>query len=189
MGCVLQVSLVSGYVSDRFQRRGITAAFFAAMCALGFIIFFSRSPVPSHQSDLHAHSHIVSDNTTVRYLSLYLAVPGSFCAVPAVGAWTANNVAPYTRRGVVISLISITSSLGGFLSPWILGSWSTPPKYAFATVCFILFSTCQTLCALANLQYVIVENRKKALRREQIGREEDEEPGLGDRSAWFIYSQ
>ncbi|PPQ78836.1 hypothetical protein CVT26_011847 [Gymnopilus dilepis] len=163
------LSFISGYLSDRYQRRGVTCIFFSAMCVAGFSVF------------------LASDSGPVRYGSLFLALPGTYCAAPALGAWTANNSAPYTRRAVALAMLNVMSSAGGILSTWLLGFLSPPPKYTKATIVFIIFSVGELICAVCNLLYCSIQNRRKAIRR-QAAVIADEPTGLGDKSAWFIYS-
>ena len=75
----------------------------------------------------------------------------------------------------------------GILSTWLLGTLSPAPDYKTATITFIVMSTCTVVLLTVNLMYLGRENRWKAERSRRITKEEEQE-GLGDRSAWFIYS-
>jgi hypothetical protein len=81
----------------------------------------------------------------------------------------------------------ILTQLGGILATWLLGSLSPAPNYTSATITFIAMSIGMVVFSTANLVYLWRENRLKAERR-QMMRKEEEPEGLGDRSAWFIYS-
>lgn len=76
---------------------------------------------------------------------------------------------------------------GGVLATWLLGTLSPAPNYTTATITFIVMSLCMLLCLIANVVYLGRENRLKAMRRQRMTKEEEPE-GLGDRSAWFVYS-
>ena len=128
-----------------------------------------------------------STSSSIRYGSLFFSVTGAFCAVPALNAWLTNNSTPHTRRATAVAVNYIMAELGGILSTWLLGSLSPAPDYTTATITFIAMSVCIVVIAITNLAYLSRENRMKAVRRQEMSKE-DEPEGLGDRSAWFIYS-
>lgn len=76
---------------------------------------------------------------------------------------------------------------GGLLATWLLGTLSPAPNYTSATITFIIMSVFIVIFSVANVVYLWRENRLKAERRQRMTKEEEPE-GLGDRSAWFIYS-
>ena len=76
---------------------------------------------------------------------------------------------------------------GGILTTWLLGSLSPAPNYTKATITFIIMSIGITVFSAISLAYLSRENRLKAEKRQRMTREE-EPAGLGDRSAWFVYS-
>lgn len=129
---------------------------------------------------------IGNDSGHVRYGSLFLALSGTYCAAPALGAWTANNAAPYTRRAVALALLNIMTSGGGILSTWLLGFLSSPPKYTKATIVFVIFSAGELIFSTANLVYCKIQNDKKAAIRE--AEKQDNQKIFGDESPWFVYS-
>ncbi|KAF8199440.1 MFS general substrate transporter [Pholiota molesta] len=143
-GVAFVCALISGFVSDRYQCRGLISATFAGLCGPGFFNFLVTCSIP-----------LVSENITIRYASFFLSLPGAFCAAPALGAWIANNIAPSKRP-------NITSCLGGIIAVWILGTFSSAPRNTLAAACFTIFSILQTICSLINLRYVILANRRKS---------------------------
>ncbi|KAN0085812.1 Major facilitator superfamily domain containing protein [Tylopilus felleus] len=163
------VSIISAIVSDRYQCRGYTIIFFSLVEMIGFAMF-------------HA-----STSSHVRYVSLFFSVIGGSCVMPVVHTWLANNSAPHTRRATTVALNSIAGELGGLLATWLLGSVSPGPNYTSATLTFIVMSIGIAVFSSANLAYLRQQNRLKAERRQRMRKEEEPE-GLGDRSAWFIYS-
>lgn len=104
-----------------------------------------------------------------------------------MSTWNANNVAPVSRRATAVAIGFIMTNSGGILATWLLGSLSPPPEYTKATVTFVAFAVGMVVFNGLNLGYLWWQNRKKAERRTQIARE-DEPEGLGDGSAWFVYS-
>ncbi|KAF8553825.1 MFS general substrate transporter [Imleria badia] len=163
------VSFISAILSDRYQCRGYTVIFFSLLQVIGFTMFYG----------------ITSNH--VRYGSLFFSITGAYCAAPALITWLANNSAPHVRRATAVAVSFIMTQVGGVLSTWLLGSLSPAPNYTSATITFIVMSVCMVVFSVANLAYLWRENRLKAERRGRMGKE-DEPEGLGDRSAWFVYS-
>lgn len=76
---------------------------------------------------------------------------------------------------------------GGILATWLLGSLSPAPRYFLATRVLLAFSVLMAVVSVFNILYLSRENRKKAEIRRTSSLDR-EEPGLGDRSAWFVYN-
>ncbi|KAF8434512.1 major facilitator superfamily domain-containing protein [Boletus edulis BED1] len=163
------LSIISAFVSDHFQCRGYVVILCSLLQVIGFSIFYA------------------SRSNHVRYVSLFFSVTGAFCTVPAQNAWLTNNSAPHTRRATAVAVAFIMAELGGILSTWLLGFISPAPNYTTATIGLIVMAICMVIFPSINLAYLWRENRLKAERRQRM-RREDEPDGLGDRSAWFIYS-
>ncbi|KAN0085884.1 Major facilitator superfamily domain containing protein [Tylopilus felleus] len=163
------LSLISAIISDRYQCRGYTAIFFSLLQLIGFAMFYG----------------ITSKH--VRYGSLFFSVSGSYSAAPALITWVANNSAPHVRRATAVAVGAIMTQAGGLLATWLLGTLSPAPNYTSATITFIIMSVFIVIFSVANVVYLWRENRLKAERRQRMTKEEEPE-GLGDRSAWFIYS-
>ncbi|KAI9457921.1 major facilitator superfamily domain-containing protein [Boletus coccyginus] len=162
------LSLISAVISDRYQCRGYTAIFFSLLQVTGFSLFYA------------------STSSHVRYASIFLSISGAYCAAPSLISWLANNSAPHVRRATAVGVTFITGQLGGILGTWLLGTLS-PAPYTSAAITYIIMSVCMVAFATVNLVYLSRENRLKAEKRQRINKEEEPE-GLGDRSAWFIYS-
>ncbi|KAE9395528.1 MFS general substrate transporter [Gymnopus androsaceus JB14] len=99
----------------------------------------------------------------VQYGSLFLSIPGTYTTAPTLSAWGSNNAAPQTR------------------------SLSAAPRYTSATITLLVFSIVMALFGGANLYYLWSQNKKKAEIRKTMTHEQ-EKPGLGDRSAWYVYN-
>jgi hypothetical protein len=122
-----------------------------------------------------------------KYGSVFLSLTGAYGLAPPLSAWNANNTAPHVRRATAVAIGFIMTNSGGILATWLLGSLSPPPRYEKATITFIVFSAGALVTAVLNLVYLMSQNKKKAAIR-AISTRESEKAGLGDRSAWFIYS-
>jgi len=118
---------------------------------------------------------------------LFLSISGIYCSAPALSTWSANNAAPHTRRATAIAIGFIMTNSGGILATWLLGSLSKAPLYTSATITLLVFSAAMVVLAGVNTYYLWSQNKRKAAIRATMTRS-DEEPGLGDRSAWFVYN-
>ncbi|KAJ3787109.1 major facilitator superfamily domain-containing protein [Lentinula aff. detonsa] len=167
VACV--VALVASFISDRYRCRGIVCIVSVLFCAIGFAMFLG------------------SQSKRVQYGSLFFSATGAYMAAPTQATWNANNASPQTRRATVIAMGFILANSGGIVATWLLGSLSPAPRYTKATITLLVFSLLAALFCALNLLYLRVQNGKKADRRKTMSRE-DEEPGLGNHSAWYIYN-
>jgi predicted MFS family arabinose efflux permease len=157
------VNIISAVISDRYKFRGVTLIFHSVLALVGFSVF------------LGSHNH------TVQYGSLFLLVPGVYCAPPALITWTANNSAPRFRRATLIAFFLSSSSLGGILATWLFGALSKGPNYKSAAIVSIVFSGVLGLAALANILWLNSQNKRK---RKVV----DPGPVVDDRSPAFKYT-
>ncbi|GLB38895.1 putative major facilitator superfamily protein [Lyophyllum shimeji] len=163
------VTMVAAYISDRYHCRGYVSIFSGILCIIGFAMY------------------LASHSFKVKYGSLFFTISGAYCAAPSLSTWGANNAAPHTRRATAIAIGFIMTNSGGILATWLLGSLSAPPLYTKATITLLVFSVVMVIVTAMNLYYLWDQNKKKAEIRATTTRS-DEQPGLGDRSAWFIYN-
>ncbi|KAG6879063.1 hypothetical protein C0992_005410 [Termitomyces sp. T32_za158] len=156
------------YISDRFGARGGVIIFSNILATIGLAMF------------------LASDNLHVKYGSLFFVVTGGYSTSPALFTWIVNNASPYTRRATSNALCSIMFNLGGLFATWLLGTLSPGPLYRLATIVLLVFSALIIVTASINVVYLLSQNKIKAQIRATTSRE-NETPGLGDRSAWFVY--
>lgn len=122
----------------------------------------------------------------MRYGSLFLLLPGTYCGAPPLAAWVANNAAPHTRRATALAVLTVHTNAGAILSTWLLGALSPAPRYTRATITLLVFQVGILVCALANIVYLEARNRGKRVARERLGGRR-EEGVVGDDGAWFEY--
>ncbi|KAH0582342.1 hypothetical protein H2248_010290 [Termitomyces sp. 'cryptogamus'] len=158
------VTLITAYLSDRFGARGLNIMFSSTLMIIGLAIF------------------LVSQSLRVKYGSLFLLVSGSRSVSPAISAWNANNVTPYIRRATSVAITSVMVGAGGILATWLFVSLS---KNVIITL--LVFSVFAWIISGINIAYLRTQNKRKSGIRTTTA-PENEPPGLGDRSAWFIYS-
>ncbi|RPD53169.1 MFS general substrate transporter [Lentinus tigrinus ALCF2SS1-7] len=162
------LSIITAIFADRYAQRGLTLVFFAILATIGFGIFLG-----SYVKD-------------VRYGSLFLAVPGTYCIGPPLGTWMANNSAPLIRRGASLALLTTMTNLGSILSTWLLGSLSPPPRYTSATITLLVFQIGILLCSVVNMGWLATENKRKE-RTKSSTVERESEGSMPNESVWFRY--
>ncbi|KNZ82101.1 hypothetical protein J132_08284 [Termitomyces sp. J132] len=162
-------TVITSYISDRYGCRGYVTIFAGVLATVGFAMFLAVKSVH------------------VKYGSLFLSITGAYVAAPALSTWSANNAAPYTRRATAIAIGFIMTNSGGILATWLLGSLSPPPLYTKATITLLIFSILMIIFTILNIVFLTFQNKQKAEIRATTSRE-NEKPGLGDHSAWFVYS-
>ncbi|KAI6010739.1 major facilitator superfamily domain-containing protein [Pisolithus orientalis] len=162
-------SMISAFVSDRYGCRGLTVIFFSFWCIIGFSMFYATT------------------SQHVQYVSLFFSVTGAYAISPASVTWIVNNSTPHIRRASSVAFASVTSTLGGILAIWLLGSLSPGPNYTTATITLIIMSICIVAISSLTLFYLSRQNRMKAETRVCMAKD-DEPEHLGDRSAWFVYT-
>jgi len=123
----------------------------------------------------------------IRYTALFFCLPGTYLGAPTAITWMANNVSPHLRRATVIAFACVLTNSGGILSTWLLGTLSKPPLYQLGTKVLLALGWTMFVANAANWLYLWQENKRKAKIRATMS-QADEKPGLGDRSAWFIYA-
>ena len=178
--------MICAWISDRYGCRGLTTIFSSILYAVGFTMYFGGLVPPSYLVR-HPNIYAAAHSNAVRYGSLFFSITGSYSAVPPLATWNANNTAPHTRRATAIAIGFMTANSGGILSTWLLGSLSPPPLYKKATITLLIFAVLMVPISGANMYYLWLQNKQKAVIRTAKMRSH-EEPGLGDKSAWFVYT-
>ncbi|KAF5377396.1 hypothetical protein D9757_009725 [Collybiopsis confluens] len=163
------LAMVCAYISDHFRCRGIITIASSLLCVIGFAMFLG------------------SKSQAVQYGSLFLSISGTYVTAPTLSAWGSNNAAPQTRRATAIAIGFIMTNSGGILATWLLGSLSPAPRYTKATVTLLIFSVLMALFGAINLFYLWSQNKKKAEMRKATTKDQ-EDPGVGNHSAWYIYN-
>ncbi|CAK5279170.1 unnamed protein product [Mycena citricolor] len=163
------LAMIAAYIADRYRCRGIVSLVGSIFCIAGFALF------------LKSRSH------HIQYASLFLSNAGVSILGPALSTWTANNTAPYVRRASGIAIWCLTTNSGGILATWLMGSLSPAPDFTLATKVLLSLSVLMAVFVIANVVWLTRTNGEKAERRRTVPRGE-EAPGLGDTSAWFVYS-
>ena len=166
------VTLISAYLSDRYESRGITVALVTVLAVAGFALYLGNVLCPLN-GYFDARCYLVAEHKFTSYAALYLMVPGVYASAPVLAAWMANNSDPYYRRAssVVMGFIAANSVSFGvkYITNFLLNSylfqggilsiWSFPmkdgPKYKKATVMNLILYV-PTLDSQSNLHFRVL---------------------------------
>jgi hypothetical protein len=99
--CACVTVLLSAYISDKFQKRGLVNVVNFTIAIVGFIVL-ETTKTPE-----------------ARYAGTFLAAIGAFPGIAITIAWNANNIqnSP-TKRAVGIAMQSSAGSCGGIIGSW-----------------------------------------------------------------------
>ncbi|KAK4200826.1 putative transporter [Triangularia verruculosa] len=93
------VCILSTYLADRTQQRGITIIILSCIGGVGYILL---ATLPDRLISL-------------RYFSVFLAAAGVFPSIANVLPWTLNNQGSDTKRGVGIAVLNMVGQCGPLL--------------------------------------------------------------------------
>ncbi|KAG0151745.1 hypothetical protein CROQUDRAFT_56620 [Cronartium quercuum f. sp. fusiforme G11] len=138
--------LLTSFVSDRYEARGISVILSGIALLSGFM------------------TSVIFQANYQRCGSLLIEIVGAFSLVPALGAWMANNSEPYARCSSALAFGSVFGNAGAILSIWmvfILGD----PDSSILKLIYVGFSTCLMLLASLTWAWVSYQNRFKISNR------------------------
>jgi len=176
------VTIITAFLSDRYQSRGIANALVALLAVAGFALYLGAK------------------HKFVSYGALYLMVPGIYSTAPVLSAWMANNSEPYYRRATSVAIGFIATNAGGILSTWRFPT-NEGPKFRKTTIMDLTFSILLVVFSLINMAYLSWRNKVKKrpevrakLLEKYVVSEKQNDGGLeawtelGDRHPDFVYT-
>jgi hypothetical protein len=135
------VVIVTTYIADRTQQRGIMLAILSAIGGTGYVILAAAKSVGA------------------RYFGVFLAAAGIFPAIANILPWVTNNQGSDTRRGAGIVILNVVGQCGPLLGTRMYPSSEGPQYVKGQSVCaaFMFF-----FCFLAILLRTLLawENKK-----------------------------
>lgn len=135
------MTLLSTYIADRTQQRGLTIICCASVGGIGYILLATTS------------------STGARYVGAFLAAAGVFPCIANLLPWQMNNQGNDSRRGVGIVLLSVIGQCGPLLGTNVYPTGDAPRFVKGQSICaaFMFFSA---LLALTLRTLLAWENRK-----------------------------
>ncbi|KAG0649405.1 putative transporter [Hyphodiscus hymeniophilus] len=125
------VVLGVGFLSDRFQRRGIFLAICSGMGAVGYLIL------------------ILVNKVAVKYFALFLVTGGLYPCIGLILSWVSNNNGTDSKRGAAFILMNFVGQCGPLLGTHIF-PLSEAPHYHKGF--YISFGACTIAACLAFVQ-------------------------------------
>lgn len=171
----LIITLIAGFVADRYRQRGLVAIVTAALGVLGCILNFSGTSLQ------------------YRYPALFFLIAGIYSCAPTILAWLPNNMAAYGKRSTAVAIGFMVSNSGGILGVWIYPT-KNAPRYLPATSANIALLATVIVLSAAQILLLRRLNKRKVDKREEIlyGREhlsfEQQVKELGDHHPDFKYT-
>ncbi|KAG6059438.1 hypothetical protein E4U32_004081 [Claviceps aff. humidiphila group G2b] len=165
------LTVVVGFLSDRFQRRGVFIMGCAVVAAVGFVMLIS------------------STNPAVQYAGTFLGAMGGYPPIPLTIVWVSNNVEGVYKRGIVLGMVIGWGNLNGVVSSVI---YRSPPRYfeghgtILAYLSVFLFGG--TLLYAAALRKENARRRRGDRDKWVAGMTEAEINELGDKRPDFLYT-
>jgi len=89
--------IVTCYIADRTQQRGIMIAILTAIGGIGYVIL------------------AITKSVAARYFGVFLAAAGIFPAIGNILPWVTNNQGSDTRRGFGIVILNLVGQCGPLL--------------------------------------------------------------------------
>ncbi|KAE8139234.1 hypothetical protein BDV38DRAFT_270083 [Aspergillus pseudotamarii] len=168
------ISIVVGYISDRYQNRG-------------WVIF---ATVPFGIAGMGMLEFLPASMPRAKYGSLYLAAPGIYAFLPLWLAWAVNNAATPTVKAASAGLVFTVGSLGGILAPWVYLPGDAPNYRTGHAIMFAFLFGSWAMC-IGMITYIKWENRAREMGKrdsvlEGLGSEEQLE--LSSRHPAFRYA-
>lgn len=170
-------ALTSAWFADRLTWRMPFLVGPMLILTAGFATIFAVS------SDL-------SKNVAPAYFSLFLVCGGIYPLLPGNQAWTSNNLAGPTKRGMGLGLMIMTGNLSGFVGSYIYID-GQKPTYPVGYGVSLAIVACAILACLA-LEFIYWRKNKA---NEQFTEDEirasyteEELDAMGDKSPLFRFS-
>lgn len=173
------MTLIWAFWSDRVKQRQPFIFFGFAIGAVGFI---GQLAIP--------HTRLPG----LTYGFLFPVAAGVYCPFMNIMAWTANNLAPSSKRAVGMALLISIGNSGAIVGTNVYLSWEAP-KYPAG------FGTGLGACLIAMTMSVVLRfafAKENRIRQELLDREgeeairarytEQELLDLGDKSPFFRYT-
>ncbi|CAN9447515.1 unnamed protein product [Alternaria alternata] len=133
--------IVTCYIADRTQQRGITIAILTAIGGIGYVILATTKSVAA------------------RYFGVFLAAAGIFPAIGNILPWVTNNQGSDTRRGFGIVILNLVGQCGPLLGTRLYPTSEGPLYVKGQSICAgFMFLFC--LLSLLLRTILVWENKK-----------------------------
>ncbi|KAL7917602.1 major facilitator superfamily domain-containing protein [Trichoderma austrokoningii] len=135
------VTLITPYIADRTQQRGIMLIFLTMIGGVGYVILATAKSVGA------------------RYFGVFMAAGGIFPSIANILPWVLNNQGSDTRRGAGIVLLNVIGQCGPLLGTRLYPTNEGPFYVKGQSVCaaFMFFTTLLVI----GLRFLLVRENKR----------------------------
>jgi dipeptide/tripeptide permease len=153
--------ILTTYIADRTQQRGITIIILSLIGALGYILLATTSA------------------TGPRYTGVFFAAAGVFPCIGNILPWVLNNQGSDTKRGAGIAILNLIGQCGPLLGTRVYPAKDSPYYRTGMWVCaaFMLFNG---LLALGLRTLLAWENRRLDRKFGAVEKNETGVVGVGE---------
>ncbi|PGG99081.1 hypothetical protein AJ80_09413 [Polytolypa hystricis UAMH7299] len=134
------VSIVTPWIADRYQQRGLTIIVLSLVGASGYILLATCTAVAP------------------RYVGVFLAASGVFPCISNILPWVMNNQGSDTRRGMAVIILNLLGQCGPLLGTNVFPH-SDRPRYIKGQVICASFMLFNAFVALSLRTLLVWENR------------------------------
>lgn len=171
--CAAAVTILVGFLADRFRQRGIFNIIFSLVGIVGFAMLLATPPTKPH----------------IQYAGTFLGAMGIYPCIANTISWTSNNIEGVYKRGIVLGFVIGWGNMNGIVSSNI---YFKAPKYTVghATVMAYMIA-CLFGGSVAMHLLLKRENAARlAGKRDHLtqGMSEKEAEALGDKRPDFLYT-
>lgn len=168
-------SMTAAYLSDRYNLRSPFIVFFQIVMIIGYIAALAID---------------IEKNPGGVYAGMFLAVVGSYSAMPGMISWLAINLSGPYKRSIGIAAHIAFGNMGSTFATNYFRT-KDAPRYRLGygmSIMFILLGTCSL--SFINYRYYLINKRKKKDLAERLYDNIDprEILEMGDRSPYFLYN-
>lgn len=139
---------------------------------------------------LFVYSKDIASNIALCYTFVCLSTTSTYPIVPGGNTWTANNLAPQTKRALGIAFMVAMGNIGGIVGSFIFQAKESPAYPSGWGTC-IAFVVAGAVCATTlEVAYLTINKRRARMSEEQVKEKYTEEQldKMGDRSPLFKYA-
>ncbi|KAL5499292.1 hypothetical protein ACEPAH_1810 [Sanghuangporus vaninii] len=162
--------MLTSYISDRIQNRGLLMAVANAVSAIGYMILL-----------------LVPTNVHARYFAVFCITAGIFVAIGLIIAWYAHNLGSETKRATGIPLFMAIGQCGSVLGSHIFPS-TEGPQYirGFSVTCGLAFIG--AICAfILSISYITDNRHRDRLYGKPVPEATVDTSELADKAPMFRY--
>lgn len=141
--CAFGLAMALAFISDKHKHRFAYGMIPAVIGMTGFAILLS------HPQSVH-----------LKYASLFLAVSGTYAAMPVFIGWFNMNLAGHLRRGVGTAFQIGFGNIGGIIASYAFPT-EDAPRYTTGYALSVAFIALAMAAAVAYLVACTVQNRER----------------------------